>query len=297
MRISWAASVLAPIILTLCFPLGCSSPSTTLPPIAEEASALPLPGKFVWHNLITADAEAARTFYGELFGWEFELQDGGRYSVISYGGRNVGGILDARKTGDAPKRAHWLSAVSVKDLDSSLKALTASGGKQLEAPIDVAGIGRVVTVEDADGAVLHLLAPIHGDPPDGEPAVHTWLWHELLANNPQRALSFYEKAFGYQVKTVARDSGRDYNVLWSSGRPRGAVLQNPFDDVRSIWIPYVRVENPDAAAERAVALGGKVLIRPRPEVRNGTLAVVLDPSGAPVALQKWAPPSDAKEQL
>jgi predicted enzyme related to lactoylglutathione lyase len=74
------------------------------------------------------------------------------------------------------------------------------------------------------------------------------------------------------------------------------VLQNPFDDVRSIWIPYVRVEDPDAVAERAVALGGKIVIPPRPEVRNGTLAVVLDPSGAPVALQKWSPTSDAKEQ-
>ena len=81
-----------------------------------------------------------------------------------------------------------------------------------------------------------------------------------------------KRAFGYQVKTVVRDSGRDYNVLWSSGGPRGAVLQNPFDDVRSIWIPYVRVEDPDAVAERAVALGGKIVIPPRPEVRNGTLA-------------------------
>lgn len=288
--------MLAPVTLILSVLLGCSSPSTTLPPIAEDASAAPLPGKFVWHNLITPDAEAARAFYGELFGWEFELQDGGRYSVISYGGRNVGGILDATKTGEAPKRAHWLSAVSVNDLDASLKAVAAAGGKQLEAPLDVAGIGRVVTVEDADGAVLHLLAPAHGDPPDGEAAVHTWLWHELLANNPKRALSFYEEAFGYQVRTVVRDSGSDYNVLWNSGAPRGAVLQNPFDDVRSIWIPYVRVDDPEALADRAVALGGEIVIRPRPDVRNGTLAVVLDPSGAPVALQKWSPRSDAKEQ-
>jgi len=74
------------------------------------------------------------------------------------------------------------------------------------------------------------------------------------------------------------------------------VIQNPFDDVRSIWIPYVRVDDPEALADRALALGGKIVIRPQPDVRNGTLAVVLDPSGAPVALQKWSPRSDAKEQ-
>lgn len=30
------------------------------------------PGKFVWHELMTADAEAAKAFYGPLFGWAFE---------------------------------------------------------------------------------------------------------------------------------------------------------------------------------------------------------------------------------
>jgi predicted enzyme related to lactoylglutathione lyase len=291
MRYSFGATVLA-----LAISFGCSSPSTTLPPIAQDASAPPIPGKFVWHNLITSDAAAARQFYGALFDWEFELKDEGRYSVISYQGRNVGGILDATETGAVPKRARWLSAVSVTDLDASLRSVKAAGGKQLEAPIDVGGIGRVVTVQDADGALLHLLAPGGGDPPDVDPAVHTWLWHELLANDPKRALSFYEEVFGYEVKTVPRESGVDYNVLWSSGRPRAAVLDNPFDDVRSVWVPYVRVDDPAALAGRVESLGGTVVLEPRPDLRNGTLAVVLDPSGAPLALQKWSPKNDAKEQ-
>jgi predicted enzyme related to lactoylglutathione lyase len=36
-----------------------------------------------------------------------------------------------------------------------------------------------------------------------------------------------------------------------------------------------------------VSLGGKVVLAPRPDIRNGTLAVVADPSGAVLALQKW----------
>ncbi len=296
MEFRFRAAFTVLFILTLSSALGCSRPNTTLPPIAQEASDHPLPGKFVWHNLITSDPDAARAFYGELFGWDFDVKEGGRYSVISHRGRNVGGILDARNEGEAPKRAHWLSAVSVTDLDGSLQAVRAAGGKQLETPIDVAGIGRVVTVQDADGALLHLLAPAHGDPPDQAPAMHGWLWHELLANDPKRALSFYEEALGYEVKTVRQDSGRDYNVLWSSGGPRAAVLENPFDDVRSVWVPYVRVEDPEVLATAAEALGGKVIIAPRPELRNGTLAVVVDPSGAPLALQKWSPTTEVQEQ-
>ena len=99
----------------------------------EDRGAPELPGKFVWHNLVTSDGEAAREFYGALFGWEFEVEEDGRYSVITYEGRNLGGILDASKDGNMPKAGHWLSAMSVPNLDGSLAAVRAAGGKALEA--------------------------------------------------------------------------------------------------------------------------------------------------------------------
>jgi len=273
---------------------GCNR-SITLPPLVDEQGGPQIPGKFVWHNLVTSDGEAARQFYGELFGWEFDVRDDGRYSVITFRGRNLGGILDASKDGNAPKRGHWLSAMSVASLDASLTAVEEAGGKQLEAPIDVSGVGRVVTVEDADGALLHLLFSDHGDPPDVEPPVHTWLWHELLANHADRALEFYESAFGYRAEPLKKNPSSEYRVLWSSGDARAGILQNPFEKTRSAWIPYVRVDDPAALAERVTELGGSVVIAPRPDVRDGTLALVLDPSGAPLALQKWSPQDDEGE--
>ncbi len=271
---------------------GCSR-STDLPPLVDGAATPQIPGKFVWHNLVTGDGEAARQFYGGLFGWEFEIKDDGGYSVIRYQGRNLGGILDTSKDGKAQKRGHWLSAMSVPNLDASLAALRKAGGKQLEAPIDVSGVGRVVTVEDSDGAVLHLLASSNGDPPDAEPAVHTWLWHELLANHAERAVEFYRSAFGYRIERLKGKPGAEYRVLWSSGEARAGILQNPFDETRSAWIPYVRVDDPAALSERVPELGGRVVLAPRPDVRDGTLALVLDPSGAPIVLQKWSPNLEA----
>jgi uncharacterized protein len=282
-RASMVAALLCSATLMSC------NRTVALPPIVEEQGATELPGKFVWHNLVTGDSEAARKFYGELFGWEFELKDNGRYSVIRYQGRNLGGILDTSKDGNAPKSGRWLSAMSVADLDASLAALSKAGGKQVEAPIEVSGVGRVVTVEDADGALLHLLAPERGDPPDVEPALNTWLWHELLANHAERALAFYEAAFGYRTEPLKKHPSSEYRVLWSSGEARAGVMQNPFEKTRSTWIPYVRVDDPAALAERVPGLGGRVVVAPRPDVRDGTLALVLDPSGAPIALQKWSP--------
>ena len=268
---------------------GCSRTTATLPPLVEGPGVPQIPGKFVWHNLVTGDGEAARQFYGKLFGWEFDVKEDGRYSVITYQGRNLGGILDTSKDGNMPKAGHWLSAISVANIDSSLAAVDDAGGKQLEAPIDVPGVGRVVTVQDADGALLHLLSSDNGDPPDVEPAVHTWLWHELLANHADRALAFYETALGYRIETLKKNPSSAYRVLWSSDEPRAGILQNPFERTRSTWVPYVRVDDPTALAARAAELGGRVIVEPQPNVRDGTLALVLDPSGAPVALQKWSP--------
>ena len=47
------------------------------------------------------------------------------------------------------------------------------------------------------------------------------------------------------------------------------------------------VSDDDAAAAGAAALGGEVLLGPDPELRNGTIALVVDPMGAVLALQQW----------
>lgn len=287
MRLERVSLVLILTALVAALSIGCSR-SRSLPPIAEGPDAVRIPGKFVWHNLVTSDGEAARTFYGALFGWQFEVVADGKYTIISYQGRNLGGIIDASKDGKPLRAGRWLSAVSVPDVDRTAVAIEEAGGKQLEAPIDVPGVGRVVTVSDADGAVFHLLASSRGDPPDRDPDVHTWLWHELIADDPKRAVAFYQRVFAYRVKQLRRDPSAPYRVLWSSGGPRAGVIENPFDTTRSAWIPYVRVDDPGALAARVTELGGFVVIEPRADLRNGTVALVLDPSGAPLALQKWS---------
>lgn len=271
---------------------GCNR-TITVPPLVEKQGSPQIPGKFVWHHLLTGDGEAARKFYGGLFGWEFDVHDDGRYSVITHQGMNLGGILDTSKDGNVPKAGHWLSAISTPNIEASLAAVEEAGGKQLEAPIDVPGVGRVVTVEDADGAVLHLLSSPNGDPPDVEPPIYTWLWHELLANRVDRAVEFYHSVFGYRIEPLKNNPRLDCHFLWSSGEARAGILRNPFENARSAWIPYVRVDDPAALAQRVAELGGRVVVGPRQDLRHGTLAFIVDPSGAPLALQKWPPDMEA----
>jgi predicted enzyme related to lactoylglutathione lyase len=53
-----------------------------------------------------------------------------------------------------------------------------------------------------------------------------------------------------------------------------------------VWLTSFGVADPAAAAMLAESLGGKVLLAPSPEVREGTMAIVADPSGAVVVLQQ-----------
>ena len=53
------------------------------------------------------------------------------------------------------------------------------------------------------------------------------------------------------------------------------------------WLPYVFVEDPAGLAARVPALGGRVLLPADPARRNGSLVVIADPGGAPLALQRY----------
>ena len=63
--------------------------------------------------------------------------------------------------------------------------------------------------------------------------------------------------------------------------------QIPWPEVQPNWLPYIKVDDPAAVARRAEELGGTVLIPPEPEVRHGSAAFLLDPTGAAFGIQRW----------
>ena len=66
-------------------------------------------GAFSWCELMTPDPEAAKRFYGTLFGWTLEDMDMGQgtYTVVKAGGAGIGGIMKRPPecAPDAP--LHW----------------------------------------------------------------------------------------------------------------------------------------------------------------------------------------------
>jgi predicted enzyme related to lactoylglutathione lyase len=111
------------------------------------------------------------------------------------------------------------------------------------------------------------------------PVVHL----ELHTGNLPRACAFYTQLFGWRAERVPVGNG-SYLSLGLGRDFEGGVVEN--DSSRSLWLPYVEVDDVERVTERARELGGKVALTPREGVA-GWRAVIAAPAGAGVAL--WQP--------
>lgn len=268
---------------------ACSSKSATTSPAGAASAPGYHPGKFVWHDLITRDPASSRRFYGSLLGWEFEstTRNGKPYAVARVDGQPVAGIVVHPEPGDDP--ALWLSYLSVPDVDETVEKVTSAGGKTLYPPTDLAGAARVAVITDPQGAALGLARLKDGDPDDpSRPRRGHFFWMEYLAKDASQAVGFYEGLIDYEVTEDERTTTPGYFILRRDGRSRAGLFQLPTGEkVDPNWLPYVLVDDPAALAARVEGLGGKVILAPRKEIRGGTLAIVTDPTGGALALQKW----------
>ena len=274
-----AAALAAAGLVAACGTTGGSKAGT-------EAAAQAPSGEFVWRDLVTSDPAVARKFYGDLLGWTFEETSafGRPYLLAKQGGRYVGGIVQMPSGGDRGG-SQWLTYMSVGNLESALGTVEAAGGRRIVGPAEVSGVGRAALVWDAQGAPLGLAEV--GERLDGMASGDgngEFFWMEYLANDVPAAVSFYQRLAGYEVEAHAAAAIPYY--LLKSGSARAGVFQNPVSGVTPNWLAYVRVADPAALAAKVPALGGRVIIAPNPALRDGTMAVIADPTGAVIALQK-----------
>ncbi len=272
--------------------LGISACSTVSGPTVSDFSLSdePLIGKFVWHDLITDDTDATQRFYSAVLGWTFEQTtrpNGGPYTLAKLNGHYIGGIIQLDDPAGETDYSRWLGYLSVSDVDKAVAITRSAGGTVVVDVEDIINIGKVAAIKDPQGAVLGLIRSIHGDPDDSMPdAVGRIVWNELLTSDDAQAANFYQALAGYEVHSLDRRDGK-YTMLKTAGIERAGILQNPFGDTLPAWLTYFAVNDPAGAAAKAESLGGKILLAPSPDIREGSLALVSDPGGAILALQKW----------
>ena len=269
---------------------ACTTPSTPQTNNMSLSSE-PLVGKMIWHDLVTEDIDSAKQFYAGLFGWTFQASTGSRgkdYLIASMGDKFVAGLVSLDAPDDDQSYSRWLPYMSVSDVDLAVSRGVAAGATVAVTAQDV-NVGRVAALIDPQGAVIGLARSNIGDPDDITTAAAPGrpVWTELLADDPAAAAKFYGSIANYDARTIERRGG-EYTVLANSGNDRAGILQNPAEgDYAPVWLTAFGVEDPAAAAAKVKALGGTIILPVSPELRDGTTAVVTDPSGAILVLQTW----------
>jgi len=123
------------------------------------------PGALAWNELNTRDLAGAKSFYGAVFGWDFETTDMGemgKYTTITLGGNPVGGILDLveRQVPDEIP-PHWLVYFAVENADATIDQAKQRGANLMMGPVDIP-VGRFGILTDPHGAAFAVIA-LSGD--------------------------------------------------------------------------------------------------------------------------------------
>ena len=254
-------------------------------------------GTFSWIELSTTDTEGAKSFYGELFGWEAEdlPVPGGVYTMCKKGDSNVAAIQslqeEMRSQGHPP---FWLSYVAVDDVDATAGKVEGLGGKVMAPPFDVMDAGRMAVVQDPANAALALWQAKDntGTFVAREPGALSW--NELSTNDVGAARDFYTGLFGWTAEASDMGGGKEYTIF-SAGDDQVAGMMEITPDMGPMppsWGIYIDVEDPDETAARVKDLGGNVFVPPT-DFPGGRFALVTDPQGAAFGVVKTVPASDA----
>jgi len=267
----------------------------TVPATSTGTSPNPQ-GGFIWYELLTPDADAAKAFYDAVVGWNVDGQSSlpNSYRMIGRSdGKSAGGILPlTEEMQQHGARPTWLGYLYVADVDDSVAAIERDGGKTYMAPFDIPNVGRVAMVADPPGAPFYIMKPI---PPEGQPDAQSDVfsvdrpqhvrWNELSTTDPEGAVDFYRRHFGWgQEGDMDMGEMGKYRFIQNGPTTIGAIMRKPPQLPVSVWTYYVGVDDIDRAASAINAGGGQILNGPM-EIPGGEFALnAMDPQGAPFGL-------------
>jgi predicted enzyme related to lactoylglutathione lyase len=121
-----------------------------------------------------------------------------------------------------------------------------------------------------------------------------FVWYELMTTDTAAAQAFYGKVVGWGTQS-ADMPGMSYTLLMAGDAQVGGLMELPKEaraaGAPPMWMGYVAVDDVDAGAEKAKALGGRVDVPPQDIPGVGRFAIVADPQGASLALYRSANPA------
>lgn len=250
------------------------------------------PGTPSWVDLGTPDADAAKRFYGSLFGWEAEDagpgEETGGYAFFTLDGRRVAGVMQQQGEGQPPA---WSTYVSTDDVDGVVERAEAAGATVMAGPMDVMDAGRMAFLAHPGAGMLGAWQPAShtGAEVVNEPG--SLAWNELHTRDLEGAKAFGQSVFGWTADE--QDFGGMPYAIVKVGEPGVAGMTGmppgvP-DDVPAHWLSFFAVEDCDASVATAQELGGSVTMPPMDAEGVGRFAILADVHGAQFGVIRLAP--------
>jgi len=287
-----SAGLFAGLMTTVLVLVSCAS--VNMPAITETKTNQRLPGKIVWHDLITDTPEQSQAFYSGLFGWEFEaigrtmgMGSNSAYTIIRHEGRMIGGMIDQNKLRTTEDISQWMPLMSVDDMGVALARVQANSGTVLTPETEMADRGSLAVIADPQGAYIALVRTHYGDPVDRAPNQSDFLWNELWTTDLKGSSQFYMSLGGFDKETKVLDDDINYHFLSHNGKPRVGMIDHPVPNIGSVWVAYIKVKDVDEVLSKVEALGGEILVPARERDIGGKVALIAGPSGAGIAIQTW----------
>jgi predicted enzyme related to lactoylglutathione lyase len=115
------------------------------------------------------------------------------------------------------------------------------------------------------------------------PFVHV----ELNTTDLAKAKAFYGKLFDWKLEDAPMGGGHTYTLIDVGGGTGGGMMKHPMPGAPSAWLAYVLVDDVASATQKARSLGATIA-KDVTEIPNvGWFSVIVDPTGAALAL--WKP--------
>jgi predicted enzyme related to lactoylglutathione lyase len=115
-------------------------------------------GRPTHFEILAEDPEGARQFYTQVFGWGAEDWGGeGTYWMLSTGEDGTPGINGAIMGRHFDQAV--INTIEIESLEDTMEEVVHAGGKVVNEPNEIPGVGRHVYCQDPEGNMFGILQP------------------------------------------------------------------------------------------------------------------------------------------
>lgn len=116
----------------------------------------------MWFAINADDVPRAKRFYEQVFPWKFQPWGPPNFYLIKAGKEQpaeIGGLQERRELMPGAKIIGFECTISVDDLDQTIRAIEANGGKIVAPKFYIPTVGTIVYFLDTEGNIVGASQP------------------------------------------------------------------------------------------------------------------------------------------